>query len=65
VVGEKIRNARKRVGLSQRELSRIANVRQCQISDLERNKLKLDHVHFGTIVKLSDALDMQLDDFRE
>jgi len=65
MVGAKIRRAREKAGLSQRHLAEITQLRQCQISDLERDKLVIDHVHWGTIRKLCTVLDITPNDFMD
>jgi transcriptional regulator with XRE-family HTH domain len=65
MVKEKIRLARKQAGLSQQEVADKAELQRCQISDLERGILKLDHVHWGTIRKLCAVLDLTPYDFME
>jgi transcriptional regulator with XRE-family HTH domain len=65
VVGTTLRAARQQKGVSQRQLATLAGLRQCQISDLEQGKLALDHVHWGTIRKLCDALALTPNDLME
>ena len=65
MVGEKIRQARQRAGFSQRHVSELAGLQQCQISDLEHDKLELDHVHWGTIKRLCAVLNLTPYDFME
>jgi len=64
-VALKIKQARKQLGFSQTEVSTRAGLQRCQISDLERGVLNLDHVHFGTIRKLSEVLALTPNDFVE
>ena len=63
VLGGLVREARKRARLSQAKLSGMAGIQRCQVSDIERGKLDLDHVHFGTVVRLSHALKLTPNDF--
>jgi transcriptional regulator with XRE-family HTH domain len=65
MVKEKIKAARKRAKLSQQEVADKAELQRCQISDLERGILQLDHVHWGTIQKLCKVLDITPYDFME
>jgi transcriptional regulator with XRE-family HTH domain len=62
MIGTELKKAREKAGLSQRKLSEKAGVRQCQISDIEHNKLVIDHIHLGTLRKLCDALHLTPND---
>jgi transcriptional regulator with XRE-family HTH domain len=65
MVGSKIRHVRKQKGMSQNTLSQMAKLQRCQISDLERGKLQLEHVHWGTIQRLCKALNLSPYDFMD
>lgn len=65
IIGTKIREARKRVGLSQEAVAKSARLQRCQVSDLERGILNLEHVHWGTIQRLCQTLHLAFDELSE
>ena len=65
MMGALLKSARKKAGLSQQKLAEQAGMRQCQVSDLEGDKLSLDHVHWGTIRRLCRALHISPDDLMD
>jgi transcriptional regulator with XRE-family HTH domain len=65
MVGTKIKSARQKQQLSQAEVSQKAGLQRCQISDLEHDKIDLQHIHWGTIQKLCKVLDLTPYDFME
>lgn len=58
IIGEKIRNIRRKKGLSQEELGHIANLNTSFLSDIERN-VKLHSL--DSLEKLTIALDINLE----
>lgn len=58
-LGEKIRQARKRAGLTQKELGQRLGVSQAAIGQFESNN---SNPQTGTLVKISDALNISVED---
>lgn len=58
-LGEKIRQARKRAGLTQKELGQRLGVSQAAIGQFENNN---SNPQTGTLVKISDALNISVED---
>jgi len=56
--GEVVRFHRRRAGLTQPELARIAGVGRTVVLDVEKGKVT---VRLATLLKLLDALNVQLD----
>jgi transcriptional regulator with XRE-family HTH domain len=60
--GERIKMARLKAGLTQKELAEKAELPQGHISKLERNKLNTKRVRVYTLEKLCDALHLTPND---
>lgn len=58
IIGNKIRNIRKKRGLSQEELSHLANMNTSFLSDLERDK---KNPSLESLEKVTTALDITLE----
>ena len=61
IVGENIRNIRKKLKISQVELSRLSGISQAGISDIEKGK-KSRTPYTDTIKKIADALGCTIGD---
>ncbi len=61
-VGRRLREARRRRGLSQSEVSRSAGITQASLSNYETGKRELP---LSTVLNLAAALDVPLGDFME
>ena len=59
-IGERIRTARRKKGLTQENLSSITGISQPHIGHIESGKTK---VGLPTLLKIANALDSTLDDF--
>lgn len=59
-LGEMVRYYRYRLGLTQEELSKIIGLSRVSLMQIERDKTK--HPKYGTLVKLSEALGIELNE---
>lgn len=58
-IGEVIKNRRKQLGLTQRDLAKIAGVTQATVCLLEKGGRK---IQYKTAISLANALDLELSD---
>ena len=58
-IGEVIKNRRKQLGLTQRDLAKIAGVTQATVCLLEKGCRK---IQYKTAISLANALDLELSD---
>lgn len=54
--------ARVKKGISQKQLSEISNLSSSTISNIESGSKSIDCVSFGTLKKISEALDISIDE---
>lgn len=59
-IAENMKNARKRIGYTQKELAKIAGVQVAIVCNLENGRTES---RLSTIIKLADALGISIDEY--